>query len=226
MTIRTYIILVALTIGFVTLGFSQPQNYEIKNGFFIGGGLTQFDITTDNFQTKQGSGWMISSGIGAYLPHKWFDISYNIQLLQNKFEMSGRMTDDVAGDELIEYEMFAAQAGLIFHINVIGPYLTIDLGPQLQYNGELEVANGSQESYFLNGYDALGAMDIAEITQFNVNAMGGVSFGYGPIKARAQYIYGLTNTFEKLNGQNLNTGTPTKFKGNQSMLTFAAFFTF
>lgn len=226
MKIRTYTLLVACIIGFVTLGFSQPQNYDIKNGFYFGGGVTQFDIDTDNFETKQGTGWLISTGIGAYLPHKWFDISYNIQLSQNQFEMSGRMTDDVAGDELIEYKVFAAQAGLIFHINVIGPYLTIDIGPQLQYNGKLEFTDSSQESYFINGYDALGAMDITDITQFVINGAGGVSAGYGPIKVRAQYIYGLSNSLNKLNGQNLNTGETVKFEGHQKMLTFAAFFTF
>lgn len=226
MTIRTYTLLVALTIGFVTLSYTQPKNYDIKNGFYLGGGITQFDITTDNFVTKAGTGWFLSGGIGAYLPHKWYDISYNIQVLQNNFEISGRMTDDVAGDEMVEYKMFTAQTGLIFHVNVVGPYFTIDLGPQLQYNGDLEVSDSSQESYFLNGYDALGAMDIADISHFNVNGLVGATVGYGGIKLRVQYIYGVLNTLEKLNNQNLNVGDGGEFKGNQRTLTFAAFFTF
>ena len=226
MQIRTYILLVALTIGFVTISHSQPKNYEIKNGFNFGGGITFLDIITDNFETKQGNGWLISAGIGAALPNKWYDISYNIQLLENNLEISGRMTDDVAGEEMIEYKMFAAQAGLVFSVNVISSYLTVDLGPQLQYNGELELTNDTQESYFINGYDNLGATDISDISRFNINGMAGVTAGFGSFKIRGQYIYGLLNSLDKLNDQNLDVGNAPKFEGHTSILTLAAFFVF
>lgn len=226
MQIRTYILLVALTIGFVTISYSQPKNYEIKNGLSLGGGITQFDIISDNFETTKGDGWLVSAGIGAVLPHKWYNISYNMQLSENKIDFSGRMTDDVAGEEMIEYKLFTAQAGLIFHVKLIQSFLTLDLGPQLQYNGGLELSDSTQESYFINGYDALGAMDITDISHFNVNGMAGATAGFGAFKIRAQYIYGVTNMFRKLNDQNLDTGSTGDFKGNQSMITFAAFITF
>lgn len=226
MQIRQYIILVALSIGFVTLGFSQPRNYEIKNGIMLGGGLTQYDIISDNFETKPGNGWFVSAGLSGDLPHKWYNISYNMQLSENKIEFSGRMTDDVAGEETIEYKVFMAQAGLIFHIKLIQSFFTLDVGPQLQYNGGLELSDSAQESYFLNGYDALGVMDINDISHFNINGTAGLTAGYGAFKIRVQYIYGLLNSFEKLNSQDLNTGTTTEFKGNQSMFTFGAFITF
>ncbi len=226
MQIRTYILLVALTMGFVTISFSQPRNYTIRNGLSIGGGITQFDIITDNFITMKGEGWLVSTSLGAELPHKWYNISYNIQLSENKIELSGRMTDDVSGDEILEYKVFAAQISLIFHVKLIGSNITLDLGPQLQYNGGLDLIQASQESYFINGYDMLGAMDINDISHFNVNGVVGASAGIGIIKVRFQYIYGVTNIFNKLNDQNLNIGNASEFKGNQSMMTFSVFFTF
>ncbi|MBT8266109.1 MAG: hypothetical protein KJP20_06160 [Bacteroidia bacterium] len=226
MQIRSYILLVALCICFVTKSHSQPRNYEIRNGIMLGGGLTQYDITSENFETKPGNGWFISAGLSGDLPHKWFNISYSMQLSENKVEFSGRMTDDVAGEEAVEYKLFAVQAGLVFHIKLIQSFFTLDLGPQLQYNSGLELTDDTQESYFLNGYDALGVMDITEISNFNINGMAGLTAGYGAFKLRAQYIYGVLNSFEKLNGQNLNTDGTTQFKGNQSMFTFGAFITF
>ena len=226
MQIRTYILLVAFSICFVTIGFSQSRNYVIKNGFSIGGGLTQYDIITDNFETNKANGWLISMAVGAELPHKWYDISYNIQLAENKIEISGRMTDDVAGEEALEYKIFTAQVGLNFHINLIGSYLTLDVGPQLQYNSGLDLINDKQESYFINGYDTLGALDIKEINKFNVNGVGGATIGIGFFKIRAQYIYGITNMLNKLNDLTVADGLEDEFKGNQSMITLTAFFTF
>ena len=48
-------LLVATMLCFVTKSFSQRKNYDIKNGFGIFGGLTQFDIITDNFETTKGN---------------------------------------------------------------------------------------------------------------------------------------------------------------------------
>lgn len=226
MQIKSFILLVALSTLFVTVSKAQPRNYEIKNGFYIGGGISQFDLLSDNFQTKSSTGFLVSMGIGADLPHKWYNISYNIQIAENKFDLSGRMSDDVTGNETLEYKVFTAQLGLIMHVKLIGPYLTLDLGPQLQYNGELELTDDAQESYFINNYESLQAIDIKEITNFNVNALGGVTLSFGAFKLRGQYIYGITNMLNKLNDQDLNAGNNASFKGNQSMLTLAAFIVF
>jgi hypothetical protein len=223
---RTYILLVVITLCFVTIIAAQPRNYEIKNGISIGGGLTQYDIITDNFETSRASGWLISLAVGGELPHKWYDISYNMQLAENNIEISGRMTDDVAGDLTLKYKIFTAQAGINFHINIIGSNLTLDVGPQLQYNSELDLKNEAQESYFINGYDNLNALDIKDINQFNINGVGGLTAGIGPFKVRAQYIYGITNMLDKLNDLEGINGSEDKFKGNQGMITLAAFFTF
>ena len=78
------------------------QNYNIRNGIAIGGGFTQFDIKTDNFVTTKGNGVIAAFSATVDIPHRWYTVSYGMQLSQNTLEISGRMTDDVAGNEMIE----------------------------------------------------------------------------------------------------------------------------
>lgn len=220
MQIKTFIVLVALSIGFVTIGVAQPRGYNIKNGIGIGGGITQYNIITDNFETKKSNGWMFAGAASVELPHKWYTVSYNIQLSENKFEIEGRNTAIGGQEELLEYKLFAAQIGFNFHIKLIEQYLTIDFGPQLQFNGKLELTDDAQENYFINGYDTLLASEILEISPFNANGVIGASAGFNAFRLRLQYIYGFTNILNKLNDQDLNVGSNTeKFEGHQSMIT-------
>jgi hypothetical protein len=224
---KQYIILVAIVMGFVTTCFSQHQTYLIKNGFGITGGITQYDIITDNFVTKSSTGWVGGLSATVDLPHKWFTVSYGMQLSENNIDISGRMTDDVAGNEMLKYKLMTIQVGLTYYIKIIGDNLTIDIGPQLQYNDKLELKDSSKEDYFINGYESVRAKDISEITKVNVNGLVGASAGIGAIKIKAQYIYGFTNILNNLNSRNIDTGNSTeKFKGNQSMIVLAAMFSF
>jgi hypothetical protein len=217
-------LLVALTVCFVTN--ISAQAYKIKNGIAIQGGITQFDISTDNFVTKKGNGFIGGMAATVDLPHKWYTVSYGMLLSENNLEISGRMTDDVAGNEMIAYKLMTVQVGFLFHAKILEDNLTIDLGPQLQYNAKLELKDSAQETYFINGYNALMAKDITDISQFNVNGVVGISAGIGAFRIRAQYGYGLTNIFSKLNNNNLNTiGGKSTFKGNQQLLSLTAMIT-
>jgi len=227
MKFKRYTLLVALTIGFVTISFSQRGTIPIKNGFGIQGGITQFDIITDNFETATSNGWIGGMSATVDIPHKWYNMSYSIQFSENYVEIFGRTLASVPVIETIEYKMFTAQIALLMHVKIIKSFLTIDLGPMLQYNSELELKNDAQENYLINNFDALSAKDITDISKFNVNGAIGVSAGISHFRLKAQYIYGFTNILNKLNDQNLDVGTNTKkFSGNQSMLALTAMVTF
>lgn len=227
MKFKHFILLVAFTMCFVTTTHSQHTTYNIVNGFGIMAGVSLYDIKTDNFTTKQGTGFAGGMSATLDLPHKGYTVSYGMQLSDNNIEISGRMTDDVAGNEMLEYKLLVVQLGFYYHKKILGDNLTIDLGPQLQYNSKLELKDENKEGYFINGYDSLTAKEIEGISQFNVNGMVGVSAGIGAFKIRAQYIYGFLNILDKLNDKNLNVGNNTdEFKGNQSMLVFVAMFSF
>ena len=220
---KPLILLVVLGILFVTTIQAQHKRYIIKNGFSLGGGITLFNFNTNNFTTKQGNGFIATMYTTVDIPHKWYNASFGMQISESSFEISGRMTDDVVGNEQIEYKLMAVQLGFLVHAKIIGSNLTFDVGPQIQYNGDLNFSDARQESYFINGYNNLTAESIIELSKFNLNGTVGVTAGFGPLKVKAQYVYGFLNTLNKLNK---NLDQPTTFKGNIEMIAFSAMFTF
>lgn len=224
---KQFIVLVVFCIAFVTISNAQHTRYKIKNGIGIIGGLTQFDITTDNFKTQSGSGFIGGMVATVDIPHKWFTVSYGLQLSQSSIEIEGRSTATTLQIEQLEYDLMAVQLAFMLHVKLLSDNITLDVGPQLQYNGQLELKDSNQEGFLINGYDALFAEDISDISPFNVNGVVGASAGIGNFKLRATYSYGFTNIFRKLNDQDLTT-TPSseKFEGNQTMLAFALMITF
>ncbi|WP_242083638.1 hypothetical protein [Aestuariivivens sediminis] len=220
-------LLVALLLVFVTKSFAQHKTYKITNGIGIFGALTQLDIETDNFITKKDNGFLFGASATVDIPHRWYNMSYGMQLSENYIGIEGRATQGGQEQELIQYKLFAAQLALLGHIKLIGSHLTIDAGPMIQYNGKLELKNENQEGYYINNYDNLKVEDISAVSQFNFNGVIGASIGYGFFRLKAQYIYGFTNLLKKLEDQNLDTsGGDARFKGNQSMLVFGAMVSF
>ncbi|HLV14619.1 MAG TPA: hypothetical protein VKY41_05515 [Xanthomarina sp.] len=224
---KQLILLVAICIGFVTLSYGQKGNYNIRNGFGIYGGITQYDILTDNFTTKKGNGWQVGASATVDIPHKWYNVSYTIQLAENNVGIAARPFEISSGEEFVDYKIFTAQVALLMHVKLIQSFLTIDLGPMIQYNGDMEIDDKAYENYIVNSYNKLIAKDLRDITNFNVNGAIGASAGFGFIRLKAQYIYGFTNMLSKLNDGNLDlSGNNNKIKGNQSMLAFTAMITF
>ncbi len=212
-------LLVAITLLFVTNTFAQRPNYDIRNFIGLYGGISQFDITTDNFVTEKQDGWIAGLTGIVNVEHKWYDVSYGIQFSENNLNISGRMTDNVPGEESIKYKLSAAQLVLLMHAKIYRQNLAIDFGPVIQANGFLELKDKSQEDYYINGYDGLKAIDLRDISKFNINAAIGATAGFKHFRVRAQYQYGLTNILNKLNDLNIEG---TKFKGNQSQIIFTA----
>jgi len=224
---KQFIVLVVFYIAFVTISTAQHKRYTIKNGIGLVGGLTQYDITTDNFKTKSGSGFLGGMIATVDIPHKWYTVSYGLQLSQNSIEIEGRSSVGSKDIEMLEYDLMAIQLAFMLHVKLIGNNLTLDVGPQIQYNGQLDLNDSSQEEFFINGYDALLAEDISDISSLNANGVIGASAGIGNFKLRATYSYGFTNILRKLNDEDIAT-TPSseKFEGNQTMLAFALMITF
>ncbi|MDY2586510.1 hypothetical protein [Winogradskyella aquimaris] len=219
-------LLVAVSILFVTLGHAQHKRYAIKNGIGIQGGFTQFDIITDNFVTKKNNGFIGGLSATVDIPHKWYNVSYNILLSENNIDIAAYSLLNPT-EEFVEYKLLTAQLSFLLHVKLIKSNLTLDLGPMLQYNGDLELKDDSKEGLIVSNYDSLLTEDISKISNFNVNGAVGLSAGFGAFRLRAQYIYGFTNILNKLNDEDLSAGSNTdKFKGNQSMIAFSAIITF
>src|SRR5690606_35870416 len=196
---RQLIILVALCIGFVTVSFGQHKTYKIKNGFGIYGGITQYDILTDNFNTKKGNGWQVGASATVDIPNKWYNVSYTIQISENNVGIGARPLLSSPVEEFVDYKIVTAQIALMMHVKLIQSFLTIDLGPMIQYNGDMEIDDEANENYIISNYNNLLAKDLKDITNFNVDGAIGASAGFGFFRLKAQYIYGFTNMLNKLN---------------------------
>ena len=210
-------------ISFIFVTLSSSQNYRIQNGIGIYGGLTSFNINTDNFVIERSSGWLAGLASTVNLPHRWYNVSYNIQLSENKLNLSASPAFS-AQQEVVEYKVFAAQVALVGHLKLIRNNLTLDAGPMLQYNSTLDLQDDTKAAYILQGYNTLTADDISEISRFNVNSTVGLSAGFNNFKLRGQYIYGFTNMLGRLNKESLAPNID--FKGNQNMLVFSAMIVF
>ncbi|QXP60636.1 hypothetical protein [Olleya sp. HaHaR_3_96] len=222
-----FILLVALTIGFVTKNFAQHASYEIKNGFALGGGITQFDIITDNFDTKKGAGWIANMTATVDIPHKWFNVSYGMQLSENTISTTGFDFPLAITTEDVEYKIFTAQIQFLWHAKPFKTSnFTIDFGPMLQYNSDLELSDDQQEDFILADFDTVFAKEVKDLTNFNVNGTIGATLGIGFFKVRAQYIYGFTNILGALNDSDFNQTLGRDFKGHQSMFAFTGMITF
>ena len=228
------ILLVVICVGFVTTLTAQHKNYNIKNGFALGGGLTQFDIITDNFETQNGTGWLAHMSATVDIPHKWYNVSYGMQLSENRLSVNGYTNSLSAGFDPviisnikpIDYKILTAQVAFLVHAKIAGPYLTLDFGPMLQYNSDLEFDDKAQEEWLVADFDNLLAKDFVDLTNFNVNGAVGLTAGFDHFKVRGQYIYGFTNILGAMNDAEFSQTLNKKFKGNQSMLTVALMLTF
>lgn len=216
-----YILLVAISLIFVTKSSSQHRRYSIKNGIGLQAGISQFDILTDNFETKSNVGFIGGMSSVVDIPHKWYNVSYNITLSENKIDVKARPSES-GEDEFVEYKLLTVQLSLLGHIKLIGNNFTLDIGPMLQYNGSLELKNKSKEDYVITGINNLLAGEISNISRFHINGAIGLTAGFGRFAIRGQYIYGFTNILARLNNNTLDTDQ--KFKGHQSMFTLAALF--
>lgn len=227
MNFKQSFLLVAICVCFVTKSFSQRGSYQISNGIGITGGITKFNVVTDNFITKESNGFLGGLSATVDIPHRWYNMSFGMQLSESTIEVLGRPNLISTEEAFIEYKMFAAQVALLGHIKVIPDYFTIDVGPMLQYNSKLEFKERGQESYYINNYANLTAEDITNISQSNLNGAIGASVGVKNFKLKAQYIYGFTNILKKLENQSLDTsGGDARFKGNQTMLVLGAVVSF
>jgi len=224
------LLLAALCTTIFTPNYAQGGRTRLTNGFAIGGGLTQFDILTDNFNTIKGEGWSISASNTGDLPYKWYNISYGMQLSDNVLNVEGLQFDN--GNlrrTQVEYNVLEAQLVLLFHFKVLPNILTLDFGPVAQFNSKLEMQSFDEENLFVTTTDSktILAKDLEDISQINFNAAVGATLGFKFIQFRAQYIHGFTNILNKLNDQDFNTGTgKSKFKGTQSMALLSALIAF
>lgn len=228
MKLTKFNLLVVIVVTFVTKSFSQqPKHYEIYSGFALGGGITKYTIHTDNFEVTPQNGWFIKTSTTVDIPHKWYNVSYGMQISKNKLDIAGRELITSTKELPINYKTMAAQLSVLWHAKLFGGYCSVDFGPMLQYNGNLELEDRDQESFLVKGYNKVTAKDIQEISNIHIVPAVGFTAGISHFKFSVQYLYTLTNMLGKLDKKELDLeGNDINFKGNQGMITLSGMFTF
>ena len=69
--------------------------------------------------------------------------------------------------------------------------MTLDAGPMLQHNSDLDLDDESKEMYIIDGFNTIRANEISEISNFNVNATMGLTAGFYNFKLRGRIFTGL-----------------------------------
>jgi hypothetical protein len=196
--------------------FAQ-RNYGGYNFLGIQGGVTFFDIQTDDLVTTQQEGFTAGfTTRGAF--RNDFDLVYGISFQSASIGVEGSSflgTDT----QNIGYTIQGAQINFLGSYNIIVKHLSIEFGPVFDINGKMKLDNEKYEDYILTGYNTLAAKDIQEISRFNVRLAGGFTAGLEHFRLSVQYQYGVTNMLGKLNDRGLENKN---FKGNSSTIILAA----
>jgi len=189
------------------------------NRIGITGGLAIFDINTDDFITESRTGFIGGfTTRGSYRNN--FDLIYGINFVSNEIGVSAIGTGTNIGDQqFIIYTIIGAQINFLVSYNIVKPYLSIEVGPMLQVNGNMKLKNDRFADYNIDGYTNLTAEDIQDISPINGLGYAGLSVGLKSFKLSGGYQYGFTNTFAKLNDKNLKNED---FKGNIGKIVIAA----
>lgn len=195
--------------------FAQ-RNYEGYNFLGIQGGITFFDIKTDDLVTQQQEGFTAGfTTRGAFRNN--FDLIYGLSFQSASVGVEGRIPLGMK-TENIGYTIQGVQLNFLGSYNIIVKHLSLEFGPIFDINGKMKLDDDKFENYILTDYNTLTAKDIQEISRFNVRLAGGITAGLEHFRISAQYQYGVTNMLGNLNDKGLENED---FKGNSSTIVLA-----
>ncbi len=210
------LIFVSFCLFFFQQTFAQ-RNYDGYNFLGIQGGITFFDIQTDDLVTIQKEGFTAGfTTRGAF--RNDFDLVYGLNFQSSSVGVEG---SSLLGTDTqnIGYTIQGAQINFLGSYNIVVKHLSIEFGPVFNINGKMKLDKDEYEGYVLTGYNTLTAKDIQEISRFNVRLAAGLTAGLEHFRINAQYQYGVTNMLGKLNDKGLENED---FKGNSSTIILAA----
>ena len=202
---------------FLSYQSSAQRNYNGYNFLGLTGGMSIFDIQTDDFVTNSRESFMGGfTSRGAF--YNDFDLVYGISFQGAKIAVQGSSPLE-SNPQDIEYTINGAQINFLGSYNIVVKHLSVEFGPILQINGKMKLKDKKFEDYIMTGYTTTTAKDIQDISKIDFRVMGGITAGLEHFRLNAQYQYGVSNTFGKLNDKNLEKNG---FKGNSSTILLAA----
>ena len=225
MSLKKLLFVTTLCIGLQ--GLAQ-RNYDSNNHLGLQGGFTFFNIDTPNFTTEQGLGYMMGfTTRGSF--YNAFDLVYGINFVQTEIGILGRDLNNTQQgffEQKIDYTIQSAQISLLGSFNVVHKHLSLEFGPILNVNGKMKLKQDTFERFILDGYETLEAKEIENISRVHFYAAGGITAGLENFRVSAQYQYGVTNLFERLNDLEDVEQTNVKYEGNPHTIVAMVIFYF
>ena len=213
------IVFVTFSLLLIQSTFGQ-KNYDQYNRIGATGGYTIFDINTSDFQTKEGSGFIAGfTTRGAFRNN--FDLIYGLSFYSSSLGILGKGANITTGftEEYVDFSIQGVQLNFLGSYNIVKHHLSLDFGPVVNINGKMKLDNDRYQFYVVDEENGFTAEEIQDISKFNFNVVGGLTAGLESFRISAHYQYGITNTFNKLNDQNLKNSD---FEGHTSTIIIAA----
>ena len=214
------LVFVTISVLFFQQAIAQ-RNYEEYNRLGINAGLALFDINTDHLNTRQGTGFMAGFTTRGSFRNN-FDLIYGLNFYNAEVEIFARDLGGVSGaldNQYVPYSIQSVQLNFLASYNIVKHHLSLEFGPILNVNGKMKLKSERYESYIIDGYNALLAKDIQDISKINFHLMGGITAGLENFRISGHYQYGVTNMLKKLNEQGLENKD---FEGHSSTIVIAA----
>lgn len=220
------LLFVTFFVGMSLHVFSQRVREEYSY-MGIYGGYSLFDITTDQFNTEQGGGFVA----GFLTRGDWYNrfyMEYGVNFFQSNLGISGHEAGSPNATQFIDHTISGVQLRLQGGYHIIRHHLGIEFAPILSINGKMKPKSETYNPYIVDGYDNVTVEEISDISRVNFRLAGGITAGSKHFRANVQYQYGVTNILNKLNDEEaLSSEKPGGgFKGNTSTILFGLYILF
>jgi hypothetical protein len=202
--------------------FNAEAQRQIWDGQYtrlgLQAGANYFNIVTNDLEVTPKVSWTAGFTTRASF-YNDFQFIYGINFYDFKVDIAGREKIELTSpSQAIEYNMIGVQGNFFASYKLLDHNLSIEAGPVIQVNGKLD-ARQDKELWYLGNYN-INAIDIENVSTFNVNLAAGVSGGMEKLKFWLQYQYGLNNMLKGLEDEGLQEKDVgfTKPKGHISMV--------
>jgi len=204
---------------------SAQRNYDQNNHIGLIGGVGFFDITTSDFETEQGTGYMFAfTTRGAFYNN--FDLIYGINFIQNQIGILANNELNPLSNfqsQYVNYTMQSVQINLLGSYNIVKNHLSLEAGPLLNVNSKMKLDQDEFENFIVAGYDTITSKDLQNVSRVHFRAAAGITAGIENFRVGAMYQYGVTNLFNRYNdNEGLVAPEGKTFKGNTSTILVTA----
>lgn len=190
----------------VALSAHAQRGYRDSNRIGISGGINQFTLNTDDFDTEPAIGWNLGLSVRGNF-YNDFDMVYDIRFTEHRF-MANSVSPLL---EDVETKIQSAQISLLLSYKLIENHLSVEFGPTFQFNGKLDYDEADELTPIM--IDGTTIKDIEELKVFNFYPTVGVTGGAKHVRLHLFFQYGVTNM---LRGQKSVSGE--SLKGNGMIL--------